>query len=69
MLNVSDFDAEKKWRSLPKDLQKNLISNVFCFSCGETTIVDYSVRNDNLGILLEGKCKQCNANVARFIED
>ncbi len=69
MLSVSDFNAEKKWRSLPKEFQKRILSNVFCFKCGETTIVDYSVKDDNLGIILEGKCQQCDSNVARFIED
>jgi transcription elongation factor Elf1 len=69
ILSVSDFNAEKKWRSLPKDLQKKLISNVFCRSCGETTIVDYSVLDEKFGIVLKGCCKECGGQVARYVED
>lgn len=32
-----------------------------------TTIVDYSMRDDNAGILFQGKCKKCNKVVARLM--
>lgn len=67
--NISDFDALKKWSSIPEDLQQRLIDNVFCLSCGVTTIVDYSITADKFGILLKGKCKICGNEVARLIED
>ena len=67
--NFSDFDALKKWSSIPEDLQQRLIDNVFCLNCGVTTIVDYSITADKFGILLKGKCKICGNEVARLIED
>ena len=67
--NISDFDALKKWSSIPEDLQQRLIDNVFCLNCGVTTIVDYSITADKFGILLKGKCKICGNEVARLIED
>ena len=67
--NISDFEALKKWSSIPEDLQQRLIDNVFCLNCGVTTIVDYSITADKFGILLKGKCKICGNEVARLIED
>lgn len=43
--------------------------HAFCSTCGTTTIVDYSMYDDKAGILLRGKCKKCNKDVARLIED
>jgi len=68
-MSVSDINAEKKWRKLPKELRQRLIQNVFCTKCFETTIVDYSVLDDEHGILLTGKCKTCGKDVARVVED
>ena len=67
--NISDFEALKKWSSIPENLQQRLIDNVFCLNCGVTTIVDYSITADKFGILLKGKCKICGNAVARLIED
>ncbi len=43
--------------------------NVFCSTCGVTTIADYTMHDDKLGILLKGKCNKCGKNVARLVED
>lgn len=67
--NISDFEALKKWSSIPKEYQLRLINNVFCSKCGVTTIVDYSITSDKYGILLKGRCKICGKDVARLIED
>jgi len=66
--NIADFDALKKWSSIPQEYQQSLINNVFCRKCGVTTIVDYSITDDKYGILLEGNCKICGNAVARLIE-
>ncbi|QNO13512.1 hypothetical protein HYG86_01380 [Alkalicella caledoniensis] len=68
-MSVTDFNAMKKWNIIPKSIQGRLLSNVFCVKCGVTTIVDYSIQNHKLGILLSGKCKKCGHSVARLIED
>jgi hypothetical protein len=33
-----------------------------------TTIVDYTVEEDEFGLILKGKCKKCGEPVARVIE-
>ncbi|MGO4886229.1 hypothetical protein ACJ2A9_00595 [Anaerobacillus sp. MEB173] len=68
-MSVINFNAAKKWNQLPKPVQQQLLDNVFCSSCGVTTIVDYTLHDDEFGLLLKGKCKTCNGNVARLIED
>ncbi|RXT01944.1 hypothetical protein [Ammoniphilus sp. CFH 90114] len=68
-MSVTNFKAEQKWRKLPKDIQELLINNVFCSACGVTTIVDYTLHDDKMGILLKGKCKKCDKEVARFVEN
>lgn len=64
-----DIKAIEKWSKIPKHIQKKLLENVFCSTCGITTIIDYSMNNDKAGILFKGKCKKCNKEIARLIED
>jgi hypothetical protein len=33
-----------------------------------TTIVDYTVEEEEYGLILKGKCKKCGGPVARVIE-
>lgn len=64
-----DFNAAKKWAKLPKDVQKYVLNNVFCPNCGVTTIVRYSLLDDDKGIIIKGKCIVCGDDIARFVED
>ena len=66
---ISDMKALKKWAKIPHNIQQLLISNVFCSKCGVTTIVDFGIHNDRLGMVLKGHCKKCGGGVARFVED
>ena len=66
---VVDFKAAKKWNKLSKDMQRLILDNVFCSTCGVTTIIDYSLHNDKFGVVLKGKCKNCGQDVARVVED
>jgi len=68
-MSISDINAEKKWRKIPKEMRERLLSNVFCLKCRVTTIEDYSVFDEDNGILLQGKCKTCGGEVARLIEN
>lgn len=63
-----EFEAMKKWAKIPKGMQERLLRNVYCRTCGTTTIVDYSIQSDDDGIILKGKCKKCGKGVARLIE-
>ncbi len=68
-MNIIDFKATQKWNGIPKHIRDRLIDNVFCSTCGVTTIVEYSLHNDKFGILLKGKCNKCGKPVARLVED
>lgn len=68
-MSVTDFKAAQKWSRIPKNIQELVLNNVFCSSCGVTTIVECSMYNDKFGILLKGKCKKCGKDVARLVED
>lgn len=68
-MSIIDFNAMKKWNKLPKITQKLILENVFCSKCGVTTIVGYTMEDDEYGVLIKGKCKKCGKNVARLLED
>lgn len=66
---VTDFKTAQKWAKIPRNIQQLLVNNVFCSTCGVTTIIDYTLHNDKFGVLLKGKCKKCGKEVARLVED
>lgn len=68
-MSVTDFDALKRWNSIPEEFREKLLNNVFCRKCSMTTIVDYAITSDTGGIVLKGRCKTCDGDVARFVED
>jgi hypothetical protein len=68
-MSITDFKAVQKWSKFSKNMQEQLVNNVFCSTCGVTTIVEYMLHNDKLGLLLEGKCKKCGNSAARLVED
>lgn len=68
-MSIIDFHAAQKWAKLSRDTQQLLVNNVFCSTCGITTIVEYTLHDNDLGILLKGKCKKCGKDVARLVED
>lgn len=67
--NVASFAAMKDWLAIPATFRTRLLSNVYCTKCsGETTVVEYTVKPDKLGVVLEGKCKKCLHDVVRLVE-
>ena len=68
-MGIIDFKAAQKWSKVPKNIQEQILKNVFCPKCGVATIVEYSIQDDKLGILLKGKCNKCGNDVARFVEN
>ena len=71
MDNIAYIAAIIKWNSIPEDIRKKLLQNVYCGSCGVTIIAPgYTITYKNgLGILLNGKCVKCGHDVCRTIED
>ncbi len=45
-MSVIDFKAAQKWAKISKNIQEMLINNVFCSTCLETTITDYTLHDD-----------------------
>jgi uncharacterized protein YdhG (YjbR/CyaY superfamily) len=66
---ITDMKALKKWSKISSNVQQMLMDNAFCPKCGMTTIINYGVQNDRLGLVLKGSCKKCGGGVARFVED
>jgi len=57
------------WQRIPKDIREKLLGNVFCGNCkGAVRVIDYTVENDKLGLIIKGKCKNCGCNVVRVVE-
>lgn len=66
---VVSFSANKKWLSIPTAIRKELERNVWYGHCSDVVlIVNYVVRESPPGIVLEGVCKNCGKDVARFID-
>ena len=64
-----DWQANKKWHAIPKEIRKKLEDSAFCVSCGDvTTIVDYNMSLSKNDIVLIGKCNKCGEKVNRLIE-
>lgn len=66
---VSDISALRRWSKLDKEIQNKLLANAFCANCFVTTIVNYEIISDKIGVVLRGKCKQCGRDVARMVEE
>ncbi|MDQ0971242.1 hypothetical protein QFZ31_001120 [Neobacillus niacini] len=66
---VVSFSANKKWLAIPTAIRKELERNVWCVNCSDVVqIVNYIVQDSPPSITLEGKCKNCGKEVARFID-
>lgn len=61
--------ARQRWESIPADIRKRLLSNVWCGHCNhETTITNFTGTIKGGGLLLVGQCAECRNEVARVIE-
>ena len=61
--------ARQRWESIPADIRKRLLSNVWCGQCRhETTITNLSGTIKGGDLLLVGKCAECRSDVARVME-
>ena len=62
-------EAELLWTSVPSGAKEKILKNVFCVKCRVSIpIVDYTGREKNGNVLLEGKCGVCGHSVARVGE-
>ncbi len=58
------------WNRIPKTTREKLLCNVFCANCkGAVRVIDYTVENSNMGLIIKGKCSKCGGDVVRVVED
>ena len=61
--------ARQRLESIPADIRKRLLSNVWCGQCRfESTITNFSGTIKGGDLLLVGQCAECQGDVARVIE-
>lgn len=59
-----------KWRKVPKNIREKILSNVFCSNCKcAVKVVDYSIEEDKIGLIIKGKCEACDGIVVRVVEN
>ncbi len=62
-------EALKLWQTVPLDIRRMLLSNVWCGECRKSvTIVDYHAELNGV-VVLQGFCGTCGHKVARVIDD
>ncbi|WP_347562658.1 nucleoside triphosphate pyrophosphohydrolase [Clostridium sp. HBUAS56010] len=66
---VSDIKALKLWSGVPQEWREILLNNVFCSNCKLTSIVNYAVKIEKHGLILEGECAKCGKPVTRVVEN
>lgn len=61
--------ARQRWDSIPEDIRRQLLSNVWCARCsGETAMTRFGGVLKRGHLVLSGKCTACHSDVARVIE-
>ena len=62
-------EAKVKWDLITPEIQKALLSNVWCPNCSKIiTIEDFQGRVEMGDLILTSICSTCGGNVARVIE-
>lgn len=66
---VTEIEALREWRKTPEHIRKLLLANAFCHNCGTTEFApDYTLRMRHGRVLIEGRCAECGAEVARLCD-
>jgi len=63
--------ARTIWKAIPGNVQLELLNNVWCFNCKETTGIggDVTGKVSKGMLVLHGRCTRCGGAVARVIEN
>lgn len=66
---VTEIEALREWRKIPEHIRKLLLANAFCHNCGTTELAPgYTLRMRHGCVLIEGRCAECGAEVARLCD-
>ena len=61
--------AAKHWTAIPNEIQKSILSDVWCGKCRhEVTITNFSGAIKGGDLLLVGKCAICQGDVAKVVK-
>lgn len=63
---IIDFAAARKWSDTPDRVKEILLGNAWCPNCYEASFAPgFSLRDDPMGFVVEGRCSKCGAPIAR----
>ena len=66
---MEEDGALREWRKIPEHIRKLLLANAFCHNCGTTELAPgYTLRMRHGCVLIEGRCAECGAEVARLCD-
>ena len=66
---VTEIEALREWKKIPEHIRKLLLANAFCYNCGTTEFAPgYTLRMRHGRVLIEGRCTECGAEVARLCD-
>ncbi len=61
---TTNFEALKKWKTMPQNERDRWLNNAFCFDFGVGSFRDgYNIRQDKYGIVIEGNCAKCGGKI------
>ncbi|MGY3725100.1 hypothetical protein SAMN05421767_12227 [Granulicatella balaenopterae] len=69
MHDITELEAARVWQQIPEDVQRRILKNAYCVKCGSTTFTEkYNLRNNFLGIQVNGYCSKCGGRITRVVE-
>ncbi|MFK7824500.1 MAG: hypothetical protein AB8G05_10095 [Oligoflexales bacterium] len=61
--------AQERWDKIPSEVRMKILNNVWCGNCRKSVNIDVDkMSTDKFGLILNGKCMNCDGPVARVIE-
>ena len=66
---VTEIEALRERKKIPEHIRKLLLANASCHNCGTTELAPgYTLRIRHGRVLIEGRCTECGAEVARLCD-
>lgn len=66
---VTEIEALRERRKTPEHIRKLMLANAFCHNCGTTGFAPgYTLRMRHGHVLVEGRCAECGAEIARLCD-
>lgn len=66
---VTEIEALRERRKTPEHIRKLMLANAFCHNYGTTGFAPgYTLRMRHGHVLVEGRCAECGAEIARLCD-